>query len=325
MEMLRRLVVTALMLSLLSGLGLAQKKKKGKKDEDYTQTLAVPPDPPAALAADSSRIFFLTSPLSAKGLLSQQVRDGLSSLRKQSRGASIIRIRAFVAGRGDARRVGAIVAEQFTDWKLTIPTVSVVQVGSLPLDGSQVALEAAAEDKKILNPSGLNWLEAAESLKPLSESGDIAAVKPLVESVTAKLPKDLAAITCFLSSLEAAADIDRFLTATYPNAPHTLVQAQRATGSGLARCEAVERKSSGPAPRVVLTGSQIGFGNEKKDIDGVIARLDKILSTNKATPQSRRIYVLYGSLAKLAGSATVVEGVGANEATIAIDAVGIQQ
>ena len=80
----------------------AQKEKK--EEEEITQTLEILPDPPAAVTAETSRLVYFISPLSAKGLLSQQVSDALKSLLKQARGATIVKLRAFVAGSGDVRR-----------------------------------------------------------------------------------------------------------------------------------------------------------------------------------------------------------------------------
>src|SRR3954470_13981441 len=123
-------------------------KKKKKDDEEITQTLAEPKDPPAATVADANRLSFFVSPLSAKGLLSQQLRDALRNLLAQARGSQIVKIRAFVAGSGDLRRVPAVVSEKFKDKRHTIHAVSVVQVGALPLVGAQVILEATASDRK---------------------------------------------------------------------------------------------------------------------------------------------------------------------------------
>src|SRR3954451_1237959 len=88
---------------------------KKKKPEDITQTLQLPSDPPATITAETSRLVFHVSPLSAKGLLTQQVRDALKALMKSANGASIVKLRAFVAGSGDLRRVPAIVSETFTE------------------------------------------------------------------------------------------------------------------------------------------------------------------------------------------------------------------
>src|SRR5438067_13746026 len=75
-----------------------------KKNEEITQTLELPKDPPATVTAETARLVFHVSPLSSKGLLSQQVRDALKALLKSTGGATIVKLRAFVAGSGDLRR-----------------------------------------------------------------------------------------------------------------------------------------------------------------------------------------------------------------------------
>src|SRR5579871_3120625 len=94
--------------------GLLGKKKKGD-DEDGRQALQLPKEPPSAGVAETARLSFYMSPLSAKGLLSQQVRDGLKALQRSVGSGTIVKLRAFVAGSGDMRRVQAIVSETFTD------------------------------------------------------------------------------------------------------------------------------------------------------------------------------------------------------------------
>ena len=117
------------------------------------------------------------SPLSTKGLLSQQVRDALKALHRTVGGSSIVKLRAFVAGSGDMRRVQAIVSETFTDRRLSLPALSVVQVGGLPLEGAQVVLESVSVAKKESNPHGLIYIsgQAASAEKPLE------AVAPLAD------------------------------------------------------------------------------------------------------------------------------------------------
>src|SRR4029077_4482636 len=103
---MRRLFFFSLCLLLATGL-LAQKRKKKKKEdvEPIPQTLPLTPDPPEAVAAEPGRLSFQVSPLSAKGLLSQQVRDALKALARLNHGVPIVKLRAFVAGSGDLRRV----------------------------------------------------------------------------------------------------------------------------------------------------------------------------------------------------------------------------
>src|ERR1700691_6140709 len=92
----------------------AQKGKKKTNEEPVTQTLPVLKDPPGAISAETARLVFHVSPLSSKGLLSQQVRDALKALLAENHNATVVKLRAFVAGSGDLRRVQQIVSEVFT-------------------------------------------------------------------------------------------------------------------------------------------------------------------------------------------------------------------
>ena len=104
---------------------------KKEKKEPVNQALEVLPDPPAAILAETSRLVFHVSPLSNKGLLSQQIRDALKAIAKLSGGATLVKVRAFVAGTGDLRRVQQIIADDFTEKRLPLPAISTIQVGAL--------------------------------------------------------------------------------------------------------------------------------------------------------------------------------------------------
>ena len=54
--------------------------KKKKNPDDITQTLDLPKDPPMVASGESRHLVFQVSPLSAKGLLSQQTREALKSI-----------------------------------------------------------------------------------------------------------------------------------------------------------------------------------------------------------------------------------------------------
>src|SRR5438046_1746911 len=159
-------------LILAAGLA-AQKKKK----EEITQVLQLPKDLPTTIAADTNRLVFLVTPLSAKGLLSAQVRDALKALTHAAGSNIVVRIRAFAAGSGDLRRVRDLVSEVFTEHHLPLPVLSLVQSGGLPMEGSQVVLEAIASAKKDVNPQGLAFLSApvATSEHPLDPIEPLAA------------------------------------------------------------------------------------------------------------------------------------------------------
>src|SRR3954447_2782765 len=90
---------------LLADVAIAAKKKPKKERPEETQVLGLPKDPPQAVVAETDPLVFHGSPLSSKALLSQQIRDGIKALWNDSKGSQIIKMRAFVAGSGDMRRV----------------------------------------------------------------------------------------------------------------------------------------------------------------------------------------------------------------------------
>jgi enamine deaminase RidA (YjgF/YER057c/UK114 family) len=285
----------------------AQKKKKPKSEEEETQTLQLPKELPPAVTADTQRLAFYVTPLSAKGLLSQQVRDALKALFHETHGP-VFAIRAFVAGTGDARRVRDLVSEIFTDRKQPLPTLSLIQAGGLPLEGAQVVLEAVAAAKKDVNPYGLAFFSAPvfASDNPLDAPAPLAAksLAALARSVAAAglQPPDVLRVTCFLSSLDNLDATRRLVGAEYPRAALDYVQTQRLPQQAVGACEAVARLRSDPgaplrfldvpgaprengesqialvgAPQVVLTGTQASFGYSDQDARLAFERLAKSL------------------------------------------------
>jgi len=248
------------------------------------------------------------SPLSSKGLLSQQVRDALKALLKSTGGATIVKLRAFVAGSGDLRRVQAIVSEVFTEKKLALPALSVVQVGGLPLEGAQVEIESIAVARKAVNPLGLVFVsgQAASSDEPTQKVAPLAQ-KSAASLKTALLaagsaPIDALRVTCFCNSLEDHAAVRAAVEADYRQAALDFVQLQGGAVRGVVECEAVaklQRKISAPvefqnpqglassteysqlalisAPRLVLTGTQIAYGYQDSDARLAFQRLAKVL------------------------------------------------
>ena len=305
----------------------AQKEKK----EEITQTLEIPPDPPAAVTAETSRLVYFISPLTAKGLLSQQVRDSLKAALKQTRGATIVKLRAFVAGSGDVRRVQSIVSETFSEKKLPIPALSVVQVGARPMVGAQVVIESTAMTKKPGNPLGVAFLSGQAAASPTPDQ----LVAPLARKAAADLktplaatgsaPSDVLRVTCFCSSLDDFAAVRDIVAPEYPRSPVNFVQIQRGAPQALVECEAVARlqrkidvplKLENPpglpasngyshlalvsAPKIVLTSSQMAYGFEDSDARLAFQRLAKTLEEGGSSIRDVAVanfYPLSGSLA----------------------------
>lgn len=292
-------------ISLLWG---APQRKKNK--EEQTQTLQLPKDLPGAVVGETARLTFHVTPLSARGLLSQQVRDALKSVARDAGGETVLHIRAFVAGSGDLRRVRDLVSEAFTERRQPLPSLSLIQSGGLPLEGAQVVFEYTAAARKQLHPQGLAFLSAqaahaddpAADVAPLTGKA-LAGLRHSVQAAGSE-PADVLRVSCFLSSLENLAASREQVAAEYPKAVSNFVQTERAPSRALAACEAVANLRSNrgtpleivkgadaesaaalvAAPKVVLTGSQVSFGYEEKDARLAFERLKKALEQASASP-----------------------------------------
>ncbi|MBV9507209.1 MAG: hypothetical protein JO323_19630 [Acidobacteriia bacterium] len=312
------------MASLAAATGLAARKKK----EEETQALPLPKDLPAAVVGETRHLTFHVTPLAAKGLLSQQVRDALRSLERECAGNPVLHIRAFVAGSGDLRRVRELVSEMFTERHQPLPALSLILAGGLALPGAQIELEAVANGKRELYPGGLAFFSAQpafsddpqEPVAPLLAKS-LADLKNAVQ-LAAAAPGDVLRVTCFLSSLDKLNGIRDSVQSEYPKAALDYVQPQRAPQRAMAACEAVAglRESgrrlafrNGPgasaretsevsllaSPRVILTGSQASFGFEDSDAHLALERLGKSLEPAGASLKDvafLRVYPLSRSI-----------------------------
>jgi enamine deaminase RidA (YjgF/YER057c/UK114 family) len=315
--------------------GSAQKGKKKKTEEEpVTQTLPLLKDPPGAVAAETARLVFNVSPLSSKGLLSQQVRDALKALLRDTHGAAIVKLRAFVAGSGDMRRVSTIVSETFTEHKLALPAVSTVEVGALPMEGAQVVIESVAVDKRTMNPNGLAFYSAQK----------VAQLRPTPGALRA---------TCFLSSLDDLTKVKSMVAAAFSGAVVNFVQSQRLGFEPQDVCEAVARLDRAPAepvvmqndaalvnsPKIVLTGTQMAFRDSDADLRLAFERLRKALeplgvsyrdvfwsSTYPLTrPLEEKVRVVqrefFDKARPPAGTMLLFEGLPSLDATMAVDVI----
>lgn len=294
-----RLLAAVLCAVLLSSIVSAQKKKK----EEQTQTLKLPEELPNAVTAQTNRLAFHTTPLSAKGLLSPQVREALKALQRETSNETVLKIRVFVAGTGDLRHVRDLISEFFTSHKQPLPTVALIKVGALPLEGAQVEFEAIAETRKESNPAGLAFLSPTVDTAP----DPLSPAAPLLEKSIAGLrdslraaqlaPADAVRITCFVSSLNGITEAMSRVAADFPHAALDYLQPARAPGEAMAACEAVARLGHAPgngvqmlpgangearaalvdAPQLVLTGSQYSFGFQEADARLAFERLGKSL------------------------------------------------
>jgi enamine deaminase RidA (YjgF/YER057c/UK114 family) len=306
-----RIVALATAAALVAAPILAKKKKK---EEEITQTLEVLPDPPTTLKVETARMTFEVSPLTNKGLLSQQVKDAIRALWRVNKGETIVKLRAFVAGTGDMRRFPQLVSEMFTEKKLPLPVVTTVQVGALPMEGAAVVIESISVGKKAVNPHGLAFISGQAATAPISPDQARMPVLPLatksVDNLKTALasvglgPADTLRVTCFSSSFDDFAPVRDLVTREFAGSAINIVQIQRAPANSVVECEAVARMNKAAeapvklvspqgleaspnyshialvgAPRVVLTGAQMGFRTQDSDVrlafDRLRAQLDQ--------------------------------------------------
>ena len=303
MHTLKIAVLAAFACGLLPAPLEAQKKQK-----DVTQTLQLPKDLPNTAVGETRRLTFYVTPLSARGLLSAQVRDALRALLRETGSNPVLRIRAFVAGSGDQRRVRDLVSETFTDRKLPLPALSLVQAGGLPMEGAQVVIEAVATARKDVNPVGIALISAQpatspdplDPVPPLTEKS-LAAMRSAVKAAGSD-PADVIRVTCFFSTLDNLAASRKLVEAEYGAAALNFVQTQRAPSQALAACEAVARirgEAGAPlrllnpegfaaepgrseiallgSPHAVFTGTQVSFGFQETDARLAFGRLKKVI------------------------------------------------
>ena len=275
--------------------------------------MALPPELPSAVTAETGRLAFQVTPLSSKGLLSQQTRDTLKVLLRSNRGP-IVKLRAFVAGSGDLRRIGEIAGEMFLEKHMALPALTVALVGALPLEGAQVVIEATEVDRKVVNPSGVAFLagqpgpNVAESLAKLKSTLAVAGIEP----------SDALLVTCFVSSFDDQRDTQAAMSASFPGAALNFVQMQRAPVMPPASCEATARLSKAtPAtdskmaivssPQVVITGTQLAFGSHDNDLKLAFERLQKALAAKNARFDHVVLSHLYVTSSALTNRVTALE------------------
>lgn len=338
-------ILCAALAALLFSPGLLAQRNRKSTEEPKPQILPLPPVLPMALAADTATLDFHISPLLLTGGLSAQIRQSLNDLIRDTHGETIVKLRAFVSGAGDARRVEAEVGQIFTDKKRPLPVLSIIQVGGLGNERATVVIEAVVETHRTLNPNGLAFLAGQsgasfpQAFQRLQASAQAASVSP----------DHVLKCTCFTSEPDYAVTRSAIQTA-FPNALINIVQPLRDPASQASMCEAVAQLSEPPAEgavvwlqnaratlvnshQLVFTGLQLTFGNFLDDAHEAFTRLHRAASALQ--PVEAAVEVNAFSLDAYAGSAlrkttsfppstfTVqpVEGLPAIDASAGIEAV----
>jgi len=338
---MRLRLLIAILLAVALPLVFAQRKRR----DEQPKVLPLPPELPMALAAETRSLDFHISPLLRTGGLAAQIRQSLNELIRDTHGETIIKLRAFVSGTGDARRVRDEVAEIFTERKLRLPVLSILQVGALGDEAAAVVIEAVVSTHRTVNPNGLAFLsgETAPSLR--------AALDRLKSSVqAAAIPPDrVLACTCF-TNLEDLARSRAAVQSAFPNTQVDVLQPLRDPANETATCEAIAQLKEAPtaasvvwleneraalvdSPQLVFTGLQLAFGNYLDDAHEAFLRLERAASS--VEPVEAPVRVNAFALDPSAGSALrkttpvplslltvqAVEGLPAIDAAAGIEAI----
>ncbi len=257
------------------GQGSSRKKQDGKLALD-PPTQAAPAtevELPSAVSAETARLSFHVSPLSSKGLLLQQTRDALKELMQANHGGRLVKLRVFVAGSGDARRVRPIVIDFFAEKKLPLPVLTAVQAGELPKDGAQVVIESVSEEqgKRPANPQGLVFFSSQSAADPKG------ALDELASSAQKAGVAEMLRVTCYLDSGDVASAAQAAAMRQFPKAAVNLVQRLRSGSGAASACEGVGRGKGTNAAKLIFTGAQMAFGDKDADLRLAFQRLDKTL------------------------------------------------
>jgi hypothetical protein len=321
-------------------------KRKRKEEEPKTQVLPLPRELPMVLEADTKGLDFHVSPLLKTGGLAAQIRRSLTDLLRDTHGETIVKLRAFVSGVGDARRVTTEVSELFTSRKLPLPVLTVLQVGALGEDSAQVEIEAVVSTPRTLNPNGLAFFsgQTANSL-----SGALERVQASAKAASVP-PEGIVSCTCFVSRLESGLQERQTVQSKFPKAAVNVVQALRDPPNNTTMCEAVGQLSSASmeapllllkdarasvvrSPKLVFTGLQLTFGSYLDDAREAFKRLQRAASVVEGADSTVQLNAF--SLDLIAGSALrkstsappstfttqIVEGLPAMDASAGIEAV----
>jgi enamine deaminase RidA (YjgF/YER057c/UK114 family) len=266
--------------------------QRRKYEEPKSQVTPLPRELPMVLTAETATLDFHVSPLLKTGGLAAQIRRSLSELIRDTHGETIVKLRAFVSGAGDARRVGAEVSSMFGERKLPLPVLSVVGVGGLGDDLAKVVIEAVVSTKKPVNPSGLAFFSGQtarnldESVAHLRSSAEVAGVPPT----------NVVQVSCLTARIDDGSAYRNRIAALFPQAAITTVQALRDPADDSVTCEAIGKLQNPPASgslsllkeqrvalvntrRLVFTGMQLTFGNYLDDARQAFTRLERAASS----------------------------------------------
>jgi enamine deaminase RidA (YjgF/YER057c/UK114 family) len=319
------LCVLTLFACLLLAVPLPAQKKV---EEEKPQVLALAPEAPDFVKAETARYSYLPLPVEDNGLLSRQVEESMKNLRRLLKKRKVLRITAWVGGAGDARRVSSNIRELLAKWRMPIPAISVIRVGALPNRASRVAFDIEIEEEDPVNPHGLLFLAGVRTVAPefrfdIKQEFD-QSIRTLEERLREEgaTPADALHVRCFVSVTEDMQPLELALRQRFPNATPRVLQSLRSSPESYANCNLIARLGKAPVqplearvitPReneppitsllktnartLVISSAQLGFRATDADLALAFERLQHTLAAAGTTlANAAQLSILAASL-----------------------------
>jgi enamine deaminase RidA (YjgF/YER057c/UK114 family) len=146
----------------------------------------------------------------------------------------VLRYRVFVRTDADVGLLSTV---------LRAPVLSIIRVAGIPVPNQKLSVEAVTTGGR--NPAGLAFISG----QGVAKDGVILDMKPLVDVALTNLdkalvgvqlaPPDVITVSCFVSSLKDAAEVNTLTAEHFPKASVNVLQIAMPYGKALAECEAV--------------------------------------------------------------------------------------
>jgi enamine deaminase RidA (YjgF/YER057c/UK114 family) len=191
---------------------------------------------------ETRKLLFQVAPLSSTGNLADQIDRALATF--QSR---VLNVRAFVTGTEQLGIARLTIEEFFQSKRRPLPTIVVVAVGALPHPGAKVAIEAVLASGSVVNSEGVAFVsgQAGSAETPVAQMLPLAekAIKDLgaVHRAAGIPSADVLRVTCLMSSLADAGEVEARIKREFPQAALNFVQLQRRPAQSIIECESVAR------------------------------------------------------------------------------------
>ncbi|MCC6363733.1 MAG: RidA family protein [Bryobacterales bacterium] len=166
-----------------------------------------------------------------KGTLTEQLERAEGKVKGR-----VYRYRVFVRPEADVKPFSIT---------LRAPVLTIVRVAALPHKDQKISLEAVTSGGR--NPHGLVFISGEGVTKNEATPKVAPMVTTALDNVNKALhaaqlaPADVLSLTCYISSLDDIAEVQKLTASRYPKAARNHLQIPIAFGRALVECEAVAR------------------------------------------------------------------------------------